>query len=148
MYVVARARSEEKTRLTGKYQRLVRISPSSRDASLYSCDNFVEKRAGWRVGSLSRRIVLLFNGNGCVETGLGRIIEHDVHSSLCKYEAWKKCWDLYIARVMYLSRPSLRGAGGEACSQAAAPYLQLRCRRSRLGVVGRIGSNLAHDSCR
>lgn len=80
MYVVARARSE-KTRLTGKCRRLVQISPSSCDAGLYSCDGFVEKRAGWMVGSLSRRIVLLFNGNGCVEAGLGRIIEHDVISA-------------------------------------------------------------------
>ena len=33
------------------------------------------------VGSLSQRIVLLLNGNGCVEAGLGRIIEHDVISA-------------------------------------------------------------------
>lgn len=78
MYVVARARSE-KTRLTGKCRRLAQISPSSCDAGLYSCDGFVEKKGG--VGSLSRRIVLLFNGNGCVEAGLGRRIEHDVISA-------------------------------------------------------------------
>ena len=39
------------------------------------------KGRGWMVGSLSRRIVLLFNGNGWVEAGLGRIIEHDVISA-------------------------------------------------------------------
>lgn len=80
MYVVARARSE-KTRLTGKCRRLAQISPSSCNSALYSCDGFVEKRAGWMVGSLSRRIVLLFNDNGCVEAGLGRITEHDAISA-------------------------------------------------------------------
>ena len=51
MYVVARARSE-KTRLTGKCRRLAQISPSNRDAGLYSCDGFVEKKGGVDGGEL------------------------------------------------------------------------------------------------
>lgn len=79
MYVVARARSE-KTRLTGKCRRLAQISPSNRDAGLYSCDGFVDKKGGVDGGELVAADSPAIQRQW-FEAGLGRIIEHDVISA-------------------------------------------------------------------
>jgi len=104
------------------------------------------------VGSLSRRIVLLFNGNGCVEAGLGRIIEHDVISAQLSVQI--RSLEEVLGFVYSKGNVSIKvfvgGAGGEACSQAAA-FLSPAAGAGGVdwrGSLEGIGSNLLHDSRR